>query len=459
MGTVGISFGSPTSGEGFDVSNTVSQIVTNLKAVETPWNNQLTTLQAQDTALSSIGSDMNTLSDALNSLTDFAGVLSEKEGSSSNDSVLELTSAATNAVAGSHSITVTSLAQTSSYYSSPVSAADTLTGTLTLQVGSGTAETITLGSSNNTLATLVQTINSGDYGVTANIIQSSSGQQISLVSNTSGASGNIAVSGSLTDASSSSPVTFTEGQAGLDASFTVDGIEETSSSNTVSGVLPGVTFQLLSAAPGASVQVEITNNNSDVASAVSSFVNAYNKVIGDLNTQEGKDASGNPEPLYGSPTTATLQEQLEQALNFSQSSGAITSLTQLGVSVNNDGTLSLNTDTLGSALSSNYQDVTNFFQPSTSFTSFGGNLATVLNNLGNSSATSLLTLAQKENASEESMLNQNISNENSLISTEQTQLTAELNQANQTLQEIPYQINAVNEMYSAITGYSQNGNG
>lgn len=459
MGTVGISFGSPTSGQGFNVSDTIKQIVTNLQAVETPWNNQLSELHAQDTAISSIGSDLNTLSNVLISLTDFDGVLSEKEGSSSNESVLELTSASTNAVAGSHSIEVSSLAQTSSYYSSVVAGADTLSGALTLQVGGGAAQTITIDSSDDTLATLVQTINSGSFGVTANVITGVSGQQLSLVSNTSGTSGNIAVSGALTDATTNAPVTLTEGQAGEDASFTVDGISETSSSNTVSQVIPGVTFQLLSAAPGAPVQVEITNNDSDVASAVSGLVSAYNKVIGDLNAQEGRDSSGNPEPLFGSPTNATLQEQLEQSLNFLQSSGAISSLTQLGVSMNNDGTLSLNSDQLSSALNSNYQAVVAFFQPGAGFTSFGDNLTAVLKNLGNSSPTGVLALAAKENASEEAMLNLDISNENSLIGAQQAALTAELNAANQTLEEIPSAVNEVNEMYSAITGYGQSRNG
>jgi flagellar hook-associated protein 2 len=44
MGTVGLNFGSPTSGTGFDVSATVSQIVSNLQNVETSWKNQLTQL-------------------------------------------------------------------------------------------------------------------------------------------------------------------------------------------------------------------------------------------------------------------------------------------------------------------------------------------------------------------------------------------------------------------------------
>src|SRR6185503_15735837 len=120
MGTVGISFGSPTSGQGFDVASTVNQIITNMQAVETPWKTQLSTLKSQDAALTSIGSDLSSLSSALSTLTDFQGVLAEKEGSSSDTSVLQLTSAATTAVAGSHTIVVNSLAQTSSYYSDAV---------------------------------------------------------------------------------------------------------------------------------------------------------------------------------------------------------------------------------------------------------------------------------------------------------------------------------------------------
>ncbi|MGC2546870.1 MAG: flagellar filament capping protein FliD, partial [Silvibacterium sp.] len=343
--------------------------------------------------------------------------------------------------------------------SDAISGTDILSGGLTLTVGSGSAQTITLDSSDDTVSSLADAINSGDYGVAASVITDGSTQRLSLVSDTSGAAGNLTVSASLNDTTTSTAINFTQAQAGQDAQFTVDGISATSGSNTVANVIPGVTFQLLSAAPGTSVQVEITNNNSDVESAVGSFVSAYNTVIGDLNTQEGNDPSGNPEPLFGSPTISTLQDQLQQALDFTQSSGAVTSLTQLGVSVNDDGTLSLDTDTLDSELDSNYQDVVNFFQPSGSFTSFGGNFTTVLDNLGSSAPDGVLTLAAQANSTEESTLNTNISNENSLISTQEANLTTELNQANYTLEEIPSQIDEVNELYSAITGYNQNPNG
>lgn len=562
MSTVGISFGSPTSGQGFDVSSTVSQIIANLQAVETPWNTQLTALQSQDTALTSIGTDLSTLSSALEPLTGFSGVLSQKEGSSSDTDVLSLTSAASDAVAGSYTVTVNDLAQTSSYYSTAIATSDVLGtgGTLVLSIG-GIAQTITIDSSNDSLATLAAAINAGDYGVTASVITTGTGEELSLVSNTSGAAGQITVGGSLTDSTTGSAVSFTQGQSGQDASLTVDGVPVTSASNTITGAIPGVTFQLVSAAPDTAVQVEITNDNSSVESAVSSFVSAYNTVIGDLNTQEGDDASGNPEPLFGNPTIATLQEDLQSALTFNQAanavgttssistsdtlagslsiavgggsattvsvpsggtlsslatainsanlgvtasvitagtaatlsltdatsgsagaitvnaanltdsttgsavtfgssqSNAITSLTQLGISVNNDGTLSLDNDTLDSILDSNYQDVINFLEPSGGYTSFGGNFTNVLNNLGTGDPDDVLSLALSTDSSNESQLNTNISNENAYISAQQSQLTTELNEANYTLEAIPTQIDEINELYSAFTGYNENPNG
>ena len=102
MGTVGLSFGSATSGQGFDVATTVTQIQASEQAIETPWQTQLTTLQAQDTVFSSLGTDLSTLTTSLQALTNFDGVFSEKEGASSNTDVLSLSSASATAVAGSH---------------------------------------------------------------------------------------------------------------------------------------------------------------------------------------------------------------------------------------------------------------------------------------------------------------------------------------------------------------------
>ena len=449
MGAVGLNFGSPTSGAGFDVSSTVATIVGNLQNVETPWKSQLTKLESQDTTISSLGTLFSNLSNDMSSLTDLEGIMAQKEGSSSDQNVLTLTAATSAAVAGTHSVEVTSLAQTSSGYLAPVSSASApLTGSITLHVGAGgAAKTITLNSSDNTLSGLASAVNSSGVGVTASVLTDSSGSRLSLVSGTSGAKGNISIdansisaylnytasgsstystgtldsivnsgdvlSGSLSiqlgngtaeniviGAAPSSPpahtiytgsgvntlasianfithagigvgasvVTNSDGSSslqlvsgtagtagtltvnstlldtitsklgysnpvvGADAQLSVDGVSLTSSSNTVANLIPGVTFQLL--APSAKesdnsleqVQVVIANDNSGVESAFNSMVSDYNSLISAVNAQEGLDSSGNAEPLFGSPTLSLLQQQLLGGLNTQNPSGNLDSI-------------------------------------------------------------------------------------------------------------------------------------
>src|ERR1035438_5479351 len=121
MGTVWLSFGSPTSGAGFNVSSTVAEIVGNLQNVETPWKNQLTKLESQDTAISSLGTLFSSLTNDISAITDFQGILAQKTGSSSDTNVLTLTAADNTAVAGTHTVVVNNLATTSSGYLVPIS--------------------------------------------------------------------------------------------------------------------------------------------------------------------------------------------------------------------------------------------------------------------------------------------------------------------------------------------------
>jgi flagellar hook-associated protein 2 len=220
-----------------------------------------------------------------------------------------------------------------------------------------------------------------------------------------------------------------------------------------------VTFQLLAPSPvtggtAETVQVVIANDTSSVSSALNTFVNDYNTVIQAITAQEGDTSSGTPEPLYGSPVLAQLQEQLQSALSAEYSnSGSITSLTDLGVEANQDGTLTIDSDTLSSALNGNYSDVSDFFQNGDSF---GSALTSALNNLGSSSPTGTLSLALADDKSEETDLNTQVTNESTAIAAEKQSLTTELNTANEELEAIPEQIQEVNELYSAITGYNEN---
>ncbi len=455
MATIGLNFGSATSGTGFDVSATVTSILAIESAIESPWKAQIANLQAQDTALSGLGANLSSLSTAVSALTNFDGVMASKLGSSSNPSVLTLSSAGSTAVAGSHTLVVSSLATTSSKYSDRVTnGSDLLSGSLNLQVGAGSSQTLTLDAGGNTLAEVASKINSSSYGVTASIVRDTLGARLSLVSQTSGAGGEVTLNASLTDNANGKGINFSTGQSGADAQLTVDGLSTTSASNTVTEAIPGVTFQLLSGSPGTAVQVQITNDNGSIETAAQSMVTAYNAAVASIKTQEGKDANGKAEPLFGDPTLAMLQSGLSTAMLGGAGNGnstGITNMTQLGLSLGIDGKLSLDVNALGAALNSNFASVTGFFQNTGSF---GLNFSQALDTLGSVSTKGAIYLALQQNAAQETGLTSNISAEEMRVAVDKTRLTAELNLANQILQSIPDQVSQVNKIYSAVTGYN-----
>lgn len=471
---VGLNFGSATSGQGFDVTSTVSQIVTNLQTVEQPWKDQLKTLQSRDTALSSLGTQLSTLATDLQKLTDFTGTLAYKVGSSSNTNVLALSSASSEAVAGTHTVVVQNLAQTSSAASDAVKVADVLTGSITFKVGTGSWQTVTVGdnSTEKNLAGLAAAINYNDLGVTASVLKNADGTaRLSLVSKTDGAAGEIAIAdatsnpGSPTTLSDSTTADANTGlglktiQKGTDATVTVDGVKVTSASNTVSGAIPGVTFQLLSTgvtdanATPPSIQVVIDNDTTSIETAISTFVDDYNTVIKAVNAQEGKDSSGSPEPLYGTAVLARIQQGLLSAVSASFGSNSINSLISLGITANvaADGTISLDASKLTSALNANFDQVISLFQDTGSV---GSEFTKVLDSLGTDSAAGgAIGLTLDQDSSQEDDLNNSIDKQEAIISTQKERLTAELNKANQVMQAIPQLIQQVDEIYSAITGY------
>jgi flagellar hook-associated protein 2 len=216
-----------------------------------------------------------------------------------------------------------------------------------------------------------------------------------------------------------------------------------------------VTFQLLAESP-ATIQVQITNDNSAMTSAMASVVSAYNAVLGDLTSQEGNNSSGTAQPLFGNPTISLIQQQLQAALLGNAPSGSMSNINQLGLSFNPDGTLAFDQDEFNSALNNDFSDVVGYMQNSGSF---GQTLVSTLNDLGTQAPGGAVFLAQQQNSNLESALNDDIANTEAQIATEQTNLTTELNAANQILQSIPSQLNQVEMLYSAITGFNENTGG
>ena len=313
-----------------------------------------------------INTYLSSLANSVNALQDPAGALQSVSATSGNSSIVTAT-ATSGAPFGTHVVVVNNLSSTASYYSAAASlkATDSLgTGSFDLTIG-GNTQTIQL--NNQNLNQLAQSINGMNLGVKASVITDSVGAHLVIVANTSGSAGAFTIDG--TNAAS---LSLTQGSAGGDASATIDGIQVYSANNTISGVIPGVTLQLQSAAKGQEVLIQTQADTQSISSAVSNFVGAYNNVIQELNSQfavtTGSTGTTTAPPLESDSTVQTVQQQLMSFMTQTFGSDkTYNTLASLGISMNDDGTLTVDSTQLSDALNNDYNAVLNFFQGTSGF--------------------------------------------------------------------------------------------
>jgi flagellar hook-associated protein 2 len=126
-------------------------------------------------------------------------------------------------------------------------------------------------------------------------------------------------------------------------------------------------------------------------------------------------------------------------------------LSSMGISVNNDGTLSVDSATLSNALANNFNDVQNFFQGA-SLNGFANSLDQQLTNFI-SPADGAFTLDLQSISSENTDLQNDINNfQTNYIAPLKTQLTSEYSQAEILLQQLPMEMQQIN----TELGYNNN---
>lgn len=442
MGTINSSFNLSdilsafSSTQGINVQAAVAAAIQAESGPLTEWQNEQAALQSQTSDLNVVEGHVQSLETALNALGDPAGQLMSMTASSSNSSVVSATASA-GAAPGNHVLVVNNVASTASWYSDSVASSSTAlpTGSFTLQVGSNAPIQVSIGGSVDTMDQLASYINGLGAGVTANVVNDSTGSRLSIVANSSGAANDISITGM-------SGLNFTQATSGTDASLTVDGIPIDSASNTVTGVVPGVTFNLVSAAPNSQVNVSIAGDSSQSSAAVTSFVNAYNQVVQDINQEYTVAANGAQGPLSGDPTLSMLQSQLLGSASYSTTGTSVSSLADLGITMNDDGTLTLDSTTLDSALQGNFSAVQNFFQ-GTASNGFVSSLNNQLNALTDPT-NGAFTVDLQSISNENSDLQDQINNYQDYLQNQTTLLTAEYNQADQLLQQLPILENQIN---------------
>jgi flagellar hook-associated protein 2 len=372
---------SPGVGSGLDVNG----IVTKLMAVESQPLNSLATKQASYQAkLSAIGSlkgsvdALQTAVQALTSASTYTGY-----SSSSSDSTVLTATASSIATSGSYAVSVITLAKANTIRSNTTYAlTDTFnSGTLAITVGS-TTTSVTIDASNNSLTGIAKAINDAGAPVTASVINDGTSNRLVLTAKSTGASNAINIvatedgttTGNQALTALSTPADYTSNthsmyqvQASGDASFSVNGLALTRSSNVVSDVVNGVTFTLLKDG-GATSTLKVARDGSSATAPLNSFISSYNALIKSIQTL----TSYNPTTkqggaLLGNFGVENLQAQLPSLIFASVSglTGGISSLNDIGVSLQKDGTLTLDSTKLSAALSDPTKDVASLMTQTT----------------------------------------------------------------------------------------------
>lgn len=469
-GTELIAGASYTNGQGINVAETVDAILQTDAAPEAAWENDQTSISNQETALQNLQTEISTIQSSFESLSDFSGVFSQLSTTSSDSSAVTATTGS-GASAGTYTVVVNDLATTGESYSNELSSASsTITaGALVYTIGDGEQQTINIpadssGEADNTttLTDAAAYINQQNLGITASVVTDSGGARLSLTSTASGAAASVAV------VSGPGGLTFTN-VAGQDANLSVDGVPVDSSTNQVSTAIQGVTLELTGTTSSSGASIQVTPNTDQISTAVNSFITAYNAAVTDLNNQfqyNGEIAAGSTTSssdatsgvLEDDSSARLIQQQLLSAISVSggSSSSAINTLADLGITMNNDGTLSLDTSTLNNALETNYSGAESFFQ-STDASSFAGNFNDLMTNMTDptDSAIVLDLSGLQANYTEDQ---DNINNLQSTLSDLQTTLTNQYSQLNTTLQMYPTTLEEVDTELGLNTNSSNNNN-
>ncbi|MEO7109030.1 MAG: flagellar filament capping protein FliD [Polyangiaceae bacterium] len=357
--TGAINFGGLASG--LDTTSIISTLVA---AESVP----LTALQTKGTNVASASSTVSSFSSSLSALADAATALSTASGfnafsatSSAPSAVVATTTG--NATAGSYDISVTQLAKAQRTYSDPqASSTDPLgmSGTLNLTVGSGTAIPITI-TSGESLTDIAAAISSSGARVSASVVYDGSQYRLQVAGLDTGAANAITFGESGTSLGLSTAANTYQGAQ--DAQMTVDGISVTRPTNQIIGVIPGVTLAL-TGTTSSTASVNVASDPTTLTGKIQTFVSAYNAAVSALHfaTGYGSTTASNT-VLQNDPAMRSAMDQITSVLDqiVPGSTGKYTTLGSVGIELQNDGSLLLDSSKLSAAVADDPTSVSKLF--------------------------------------------------------------------------------------------------
>lgn len=357
-------------GSGLDIGAMVKALVgADTAAKQAQINRQTSNNTAMISGIGALRSALTAYQDAMKALNNKdAPSFNAYTAKSANESVVKVISSNT-AVAGSYDIVVDKLATSSKVASQQFAGGATSAisaGKLTISQGGKTYNLDV--ASGATLQSVRDQINKemGANGISANIVNEVGGSRLVLSSTTTGANTDISVTGIAelaidgTTQMSGTGAGFISAKA-QDAELTIDGLKVKSASNKLDSAISGMTLELTGVSAKASgttsgtpTAVTVAADNDGLKKSVQSFVDAYNTLQNAIKslTSTSRDADDKLVlgPLTNDPTTRSLLGDIRKVLTEVGAGDKLTTLSQLGINTQKDGTLEFNASKFTAAM-------------------------------------------------------------------------------------------------------------
>ncbi len=342
------------------------------------------TYQQKLEAWQEINSKLLSLKSTMESMNEMNELL--KKAVSSTDTTVATASATSEAITGSYTVEVNQLALSDKqthegFVDENSTAVHAGPGDATFSFDyAGESYSITV-AAGTTLAGLAAAINNDvdNPGVTATILNDGSGTSTAyhlVLTGETGATNAIENISSTLDNFSS---VFSETQTAQDAQIRVDGYPPDpdwilSSTNEITEVISGVTLNLISANPGETITISVTNDTDATKDKIQEFVDAYNEVIALINLKTKYDAETETTGiLFGDSSVISIKNDLQSAISSAipgqLSNAPYSNLSAIGIKSGSGGMLSIDDSKLSDALENNFTEVGKLFALQTTSTS------------------------------------------------------------------------------------------
>jgi flagellar hook-associated protein 2 len=342
-------------GSGLDLGTLLDKLVTvERQGAERLLNNRQARAELKLSSIGSLRATVDTLAAAVAALKDFDLDLAV---TSSNKEAVTAT-AGTDADVASYLIEVTQLARAQSLASdgsSPFVNVDAALGEGTLSITvDGTTVNLAIASGNNSLRGIRDAINASTIGIQAAVVQDGAAWRLLLTSEKSGTEGamTLTVDGTL-DARLGS-ASMEETTAAQDALFSVNGLDLSSSSNSVADVLPGLALELKAVTTGP-VTLTVGTDSDALGEKLARVVTAYNGLVNNMKKLGAASPDGKTSgPLVGDAGLRSLQRSVlgifGKNLSTESTDNPFRNLAELGIKTSLSGEASLDTTALKKAL-------------------------------------------------------------------------------------------------------------